>query len=303
MHKALAALCLACGLWGPALSAQFSFAALGDVPYNREEEPQFVTMMAEMNHQRLAFALHVGDFKDSRSACSDEVFKQRREWFDLAHHAFFYTPGDNEWTDCGKTAWDRREPLDRLEKLRELFFFRDTSLGQRPLTVESQRAKGYPENMRWTVEHVLFATVNVPGPDNNRKQMADESRRRTSALLQWMRDAFRIAKERKLPALVLATQADLWTGNRAFGEILATLAEEAQRYSGEVLVIHGDTHWFRFDRPLVDPRSQRPVENVSRLEVYGSPFVNWIQVTVNTERPRARFSVIPGSELLRDQKR
>jgi hypothetical protein len=299
----LGAFVLTLALCAAANAAQFSFAALGDTPYNREEEPQFVTMMAEMNHQRLAFALHVGDFKDSLTACSDELFKQRREWFGLSHHPFFYTPGDNEWTDCGRTAWGRRAPLERLAKLRELFFSQDASMGQRSLKAERQTARGYPEHMRWMVEDVLFATLNVPGPDNHRKDMPEEAGRRTPALLQWMHEAFRIAGDRKLPALVLAMQGNLWTGSRGYSDILAALAEEAQRYPGEVLVIHGDTHWFRFDRPLVDPRSGRHIENVTRLEVYGSPFINWIYVTANTDNGRARFSVVPGSQLMSDERR
>jgi hypothetical protein len=299
----LGAFVLTLAICASAPAAQFSFAALGDTPYNREEEPQFVTMMAEMNHQRLAFAVHVGDFKDSLTACSDELFKQRREWFGLSHHPFFYTPGDNEWTDCGRTAWGRREPLERLAKLRELFFSQDASMGQRSLKAERQTARGYPEHMRWMVENVLFATLNVPGPDNNRKDMPEEASRRTTALLQWMREAFRIAGDRKLPALVLAMQGNLWTGNRGYFDIIAVLAEEAQRYPGEVLVIHGDTHWFRFDRPLVDPRSGRHVENVTRLEVYGSPFINWIYVTANTDNGRARFTAIPGSQLNSEERR
>jgi hypothetical protein len=303
VYGMLGAAVLAHALCAAAAAAQFSFGALGDTPYNREEEPQFVTMIAEMNHQRLALALHVGDFKDSQSACTDEIFKQRREWFALSHHPFFYTPGDNEWTDCGRTVWGRRDPLDRLAKLRELFFTQDAGLGQRALPAERQMAQGYPENMRWTVEDVLFATLNIPGPDNHRRNMPEESRRRTAAVLQWMRESFRIAGERKLPALVLATQANLWTGNRGYADILAALADEARRYAGEVLVIHGDTHWFRFDRPLVDPRSGQKIENVARLEVYGSPFVNWVYVTVNTDNGRARFSVTPGSDLLVDRLR
>jgi hypothetical protein len=70
-----------------------------------------------------------------------------------------------------------------------------------------------------------------------------------------------------------------------------------------VLVIHGDTHWFRFDRPLVDPRSGHHVENVTRLEVYGSPFINWIYVTANTDNGRARFTAIPGSQLNSEERR
>ena len=64
-----------------------------------------------------------------------------------------------------------------------------------------------------------------------------------------------------------------------------------------MLVVHGDTHWFRFDKPLVDPRSVRRIDNVTRLEVYGSPFVNWIYVTVTVENGRAKFDATRGSDI------
>ena len=280
-----------------ATAAQFAFAALGDTPYTRDEEPQFISMIAEMNRQPLALVLHVGDFKDARSECSDALYLQRREWFQLSHHPFFYTPGDNEWTDCGRAYWARHAPLERLAKLRELFFASDSSLGQRTLHAERQHDRGHPEHMRWHIEDIVFATLNIPGPDNNRASMADESRQRTAALIDWMRDTFRIARSRALPGIVLATQANIWSGSSAYTRILETLAAEAQRYSGHVLVIHGDTHWFRLDRPLIDPATGRAIENVTRLEVYGSPFVDWVHVTVRTEGGKARFEVVPGSRI------
>jgi hypothetical protein len=80
--------------------------------------------------------------------------------------------------------------------------------------------------------------------------------------------------------------------------VLGALATEARRYPGEVLVIHGDTHWFRLDRPLVDPKTRQRVDNVTRLEVYGSPFVDWVQVTVRTQGGKAQFETTRGSNLL-----
>ena len=281
----------------PAFAAQFSFGAFGDVPYNRDEEPQLVSMIAEMNHQPLAFVIHVGDFKDSRSECSDALFAERREAFELSHHPFFYTPGDNEWTDCKRARWAPREPLERLQKLREIFFTRDSSLGQRPLRAQRQADKGYPENMRWSVDNVVFATLNIPGPDNHASAMPNESKRRTASVVEWMRQAFEVARSRKLPALVIATQANLFTGSSGYASIVKTLAAEAQRYGGEVLVVHGDTHRFRFDKPLVDPDSGHAIANVTRLEVHGSPFVNWSYVTVSVKDGRAGFSVVPGGDV------
>ena len=298
--RALVAALLACAIFGaPAAAAQIAFGAFGDVPYNRDEEPQLAAMIAEMNREKLAFAIHVGDFKDARTECSDALFLQRRETFALSHHPFFYTPGDNEWVDCRRARWAPREPLERLAKLRELFFARDSSLGQRPLAVQRQAARGYPENLRWIVDGVVFATINVPGPDNHQSAMPAESTRRTAAVLDWITQAFGAARERKAPALVLATQANLFTGSQGYVSIVKALSAEAQRYDGQVLVVHGDTHFFKFDKPLVDPDSGRAVANVSRLEVHGSPFVNWSYVTVSVENGRAKFSVTPGGDLRR----
>ena len=295
--KALAILALVFSFCAQTSAAQFAFAALGDTPYTRDEEPQFIAMIAEMNRQPLAFVMHVCDFKDARSECSDALYLQRQEWFQLSHHPLFYTPGDNEWTDCGRAYWARRDPLERLAKLRQLFFTRDASLGQRILHAERQHDRGYPEHMRWRVDDIVFATLNIPGPDNNLRLMAAESRQRTAALIDWMRDTFRIARSRKLPGIVLATQANIWSGSSGYARILGALAAEAQSYPGEVLVIHGDTHWFRVDRPLADPETRRAIENVTRLEVHGSPFVDWVHVSVRTEGGKARFEVVPGSRI------
>lgn len=288
---------LAClALSAPAGAAQFSFAVFGDVPYNAAEDLLILGMIAEMNREPLAFAMHVGDFKSSRSVCSDQVFQKRREWFASSRHPFVFIPGDNDWTDCARASRAPREPLERLAKLRELFFAGDTTLGQKVLPVDRQTARGHPEHLRWIVDGVVFATLNVPGPANN-ANAPQESQPRTEALLDWMREAFRIARERKLPGVVIALHANLWTGERAFQRLRDTLAAEAQRYTGEVLVVHGDTHWHRYDQPLVDPRSGKKIPNVTRLEVFGSPFVNWVQVTVSVEGGRARFAAMPAGQV------
>lgn len=297
MHAGRAAvLLLAFAFSSCGFAAQFSFAVFGDTPYNEWEEVQIVSMIGEMNRERPAFSMHIGDFKVAHAECSDGVYLQRREWFGLSHHAFIYIPGDNDWYDCGRALGAARDPLERLAKLREIFFSGDTTLGQRPLRLERQRDRGYPEHQRWTIEDVVFATLNVPGPNNNRRQ-PQEWKPRTAALLDWMRETFAIAHSRKLPAVVIALHADLWTGNPAFAEILAALADEAQAYSGSVLVVHGDTHWYRFDKPLTDPKSGRQIANVTRLEVFGSPFVNWTYVTVTTGGGKAKFEAVHGTDL------
>jgi hypothetical protein len=274
--------------WGHVCAAQFTFAAFGDLPYNAGEELVFGSIMAAIDEERLAFAIHVGDFKSTQAPCSDELFAQRLETFSKSKHPFVYIPGDNEWIDCRRAHWAKREPVERLAKLREMFFPGETTLGSRTFPVERQLSRGYPEHLRWIQEDVVFATLNVPGPSNN-AGVPGEAKPRTAAVLEWMRQAFRVARERKAPAVVLATHANLFTGSDGYSEIVAVLTAEAKRYAGAVLVVHGDTHRYRFDAPL-------PLENVMRLEVFGSPFLDWVRVTVTVENARARFSVSRGSE-------
>ena len=46
-------------------------------------------------------------------------------------------------------------------------------------------------------------------------------------------------------------------------------------------------------RPVVSAS----IKNVSRLEVHGSPFVNWSYVTLSVENGKASFAVTPGGDV------
>jgi hypothetical protein len=52
-----------------------------------------------------------------------------------------------------------------------------------------------------------------------------------------------------------------------------------------VLFVHGDTHMYTVDRPFRDARGER-VENLVRLETFGSPNVGWVRVSVDPDDSR-----------------
>jgi len=288
-------------LWsaGPGIAASFTFAAFGDAPYTEAEEAPFVGVIAAMNREPLAFVIHVGDFKSGWSPCTDALFHQRHEWFALSHHPLIYTPGDNEWTDCWRaigTSGAVGDPVNRLEQLRRLFIADGQSLGQRKIALARQGAE-YPEHARWLHGGVLFATLNVPGGDNNAR-LPNESTARSSRVEAWVVETFRTARVQSLNAVVLAMQANPWTfsGNvrKNYNTMLSVITRETQSFEGEVLLIHGDTHQYRIDRPLIDPNTRQPLRNFTRIEVFGSPFVNWVRITVKEENGRVRFEGTPG---------
>ncbi len=45
-----------------------------------------------------------------------------------------------------------------------------------------------------------------------------------------------------------------------------------------MLLVHGDTHFFKVDKPLYSP--DRLLVNLTRLQTFGSPLIHWVRVTV-----------------------
>ncbi|CAN5166936.1 hypothetical protein BH20ACT20_BH20ACT20_05590 [soil metagenome] len=82
-----------------------------------------------------------------------------------------------------------------------------------------------------------------------------------------------------------------------FHGFLQALREETVAFRRPVVLVHGDSHYFRVDKPLLDSQGRR-VENFTRLETPGNSAqtgnndVGWVKVLV---RPRSRevFSFQP----------
>lgn len=281
------------------------FAAVGDTPYSSYERRELPVMLDDIAAEHPSFIVHVGDFKDSRSVCSDDLFRDRRALFNAARVPFIYVPGDNEWTDCRKVLAGHFDPVERLQKLRELFFSQRYSLGQRTWPVQNQN-RNYPEHLLWRLGPVLFISLNVPGPDNNFGSGNRPSREfldRNPQLIAWLEHGFAQARREKMAGIVIAMQANPAFEHDApglthagFRPLLDTLRRESLAFAGQVLLIHGDTHRQRIDQPLRHPENRQPVANFTRLETFGFPFLGWVKVIVDDEHPRLfRFEVHPYS--------
>lgn len=243
-----------------------------------------------MNAQSLTFVLHVGDIKSSHDRCDDQLYLRRKRLFDTIGHPFLITPGDNDWTDCHRKSGGGYDPLERLRYFRELFYGAQPALA---IEREAQRPEfaDYVENLRWTINRVLFVTLHVVGSNNNlgRTAQADvEHRNRNAADVYWLRESFSLARERGLFGVVIAMHADAhleWSATRharsGFAELVQALREEAIAFARPVLLIHGDNHTLRFDHPLRDGHTAAPIENFTRLEVFGAPTAGWVKVTVH----------------------
>lgn len=275
----------------------FSFGVMGDIPYGAEEEARFLEMMRELDREPLAFVAHLGDFRGGGEECSDALFLRRLAQFRSSAHAFVYTPGDNEWADCPGRRGEAS--LERLAALRTLFFAHDRTLGARAFDQRSQRAclqppvagcgcGALPENRTWRTRRVRFVTVNVSGSRNNvgRGAATDrEARCRDEGNARWIAAAVDEARAEDAAALVILTQANpWWTSGNEFDAFLAAVRVAAARLARPVLLVHGDTHFYRADQPFRDGFGE-PLPNLQRLEAWGSPFVGWVRVHVDPARP------------------
>jgi hypothetical protein len=277
----------------------FSFMALGDLPYGPPEKADgpYRALIDRINTLDAKFSIHVGDFKSGSSLCSDAEFARQLEHFQRFKGAVFYTPGDNEWTDCHRTNNGAYDPLERLAALRQRFYKPGQSLGQQPLALQNQStalpAHGrFVENQRWMHQGVVFATLHIVGSNNNlegrHRAAAQEFFERDAANVAWIETTFEQARQQQARAVVLAFQADVfetktvwedfpsWSGFRtSIGETLLPLAS---RWGKPVLVVHGDSHQFKIDQPF--QLDKKPLSNITRLIVPGAADVRAVKVTV-----------------------
>ncbi len=289
----------------------YTFALVGDMPYYADPDaplpPEFVAaqyaaVLQEIDEADVEFVVHVGDTNSSR-VCADSVYAARYAEFEAIGHPVFYTPGDNEWLECDNAGLD---PMEQLEHLRAVFTQGDESLGGRKLPLERQSSSpGYEkfrENVRWRFGGDLYVTLHVVGGGNNRGPDAEpraEFVERTDAVIIWMRQSFELARQESLPGVVVAIHANpRWERfnrgepNPSFSTFLEALYSEAEAFDGPVLLLHGDTHTFRVDKPLSNNRTGEMLTNLTRVETFGHPHMHWVLITASSEDVD-RFDIQP----------
>jgi hypothetical protein len=179
------------------------------------------------------------------------------------------------------------------------------------------------ENRRWETKGVIFATLNIQGSCNNLCGVgadAAEYASRNAANIAWMRAAFDEARTEDAAAVMLISQAnpgfDLTGAPYAAGvpdaptrdpktldpaginpsiapgfqEFLVALRSEVTAFRKPVAYVHGDTHYFRIDKPFLAADGQR-LENFTRVETFGDNAANglndahWVKALVD---PKSR---------------
>jgi len=307
------------------------------------------------------FTAHMGDIKAGDTWCvggnaakdpasAANVYTNNFALFNTFLNGVVYLPGDNEWTDCHRTNNGAYNPQERLSYVRKTFFVTDQTLGKRHFTVKRQSSDAgfalYSENVMWQAGGIIFVGINQPGSNNNHQRNtsaslplpADDNEgeyvARNAANIAWVDKAFDLAgSNAKTRAVVLMHPGNVFERFIESGQnyttsgyegFVSTLRTRTVAFGKPVVLVGGDTHTVRIDKPLTTlypghctpvsatcvqqaPANASPIvvstagtriQNFTRVEVFGSPDAHWIRVVVDPNDPNVfsfGMQTIPGT--------
>lgn len=286
------------------------FYAIGDVPYhNPEDLDRLDNMISHLNQKSPAFTVHVGDIKTGSSLCSDAYYEEIHGRFMQFSHPFFYTPGDNEWTDCDRPLCGDYNPMERLDKIREIFFSEGvpmTKAEEMPAQNQSGEAgyEKFVENAIWQYGKVVFGTLHVVGSNNNLfpndSAKLTEYHERNTANLFWLERIFREAEESNAIGVAIFLHAALryfQADNNGFSDITRVLQEKTMAFGKPVMVIYGDHHKFMVDKPMRN-EDKKVVVNYTAVQVFGDRDMHAVKISIDKKNPQVfvvEQEIIPGN--------
>jgi len=309
----------------------YTIGLFGDMPYGALGRSQYPNLLANINDSRVAFSIFDGDLQAGGDGpCNDSLYTTALANFNTLQRPLIWLPGDNDWTDCwgryGTAQAPYHDPIERLNFERQLFDSTSQSLGDKTLTLTRESSEGghyaqYSENVRWVYGPVVYIGLNVQGSNDNypypetdgesgavvvrsdaeiQRERAEEVARK-AADLHWLDEGFAYARQIRAKGVLIDWQADPNFNNEqhltnahdwdAFPDYVNALRTETMNFPGQVMLVHGDSHYFKVDKPINMP-SGGVLGNFTRVETFGARQTHWVSVTVNPNDPNL-FEVQP----------
>ena len=316
--------------------AKYTVALWGDMPYNALGKQQYPNLLLDVNDAKVAFSIFDGDLKAGGDGpCTDEnLYTPALDYFSILKRPLVWVPGDNDWTDCwgrygaGTFTAETSDPLERLQHERDLFASTPFSLGQEKLRLWRQSYEGgkyakYSENVRWKYGPVVYIGLNVQGSNDNFPYAGVDGETRTQAQIDvqraeetarkeadifFLNEGFAYAKQVHALGVMIVWQADLNFNNEqhladarsydAFAGYASALGAASMAFPGQVALVHGDSHYFKVDKPLSTPQGG-VIKNFTRVETFGARNTHWVAATIDARNPYL-FSfeqrIVPGND-------
>jgi len=269
-----------------------TFLAIGDTPYTKEEERTLNNIVIpSIKKANYPFVVVYGDILSGRDSCTNELLTKRlNTFYNIKLNHVFYTPGDNDWTDCDRVKKEQR--YSELERLRFIRKYIKENKPNPPKQWNYKQQKKLIENTSWNYKDIQFATLHMVSTNNGRVEILlddknealDEVDYRDKANIDWLDQTFKKAKKNKSKAVIIISQADITKSkykkactksNRAkcnpFKNFTDHLRVEAKQFTDNkgqpkpVLFLHGDSNPYCFDKKF----GKDTAPNLWRLNAWG----------------------------------
>ncbi|WP_354686034.1 hypothetical protein [Cupriavidus necator] len=299
-------------------------ALLADLPQWPAAEANAATLFDYLAERKLDLVIHAGGIKGDTESCSDVVLTSRQQLLSQSPLPLIYVPGETDWAECRLPVNGGFDAVERLNRLRELFFPEDATLGRNPRPVQRQSDqalfRSFRENMRMSVGDVLIVGLNVPGDNNHYRNEGgrnSEFEDRREANRQWLARAFTLARQRDMDGIVVVAHGDPHFANGwekkgrpslldgfmrhrtrdGYLEFKRQLRDLTARFRGQVLLVHagetggegGDAGGFGTDKPLRDSNG-KTLQNFTRVSLPTATVSQWTELLI-TPGAASPFSV------------
>ncbi len=259
MKRLLAGLAVLIAVQAPTARAQpdtLSFGVIGHTFRKSADDTLLRRALAESDADNLGFVV-VNGVKSASEPCSDTLYEQRLGLLSKAKNGVVLSLAGSDWSDC-KRENGRPAAMERLTRMRDVYFQDEMSFGDTRLLLTRQstttKFRSYAENARWDMGNIVFATINLPAPNNH--YLTDAGRNgefedRLIANRYWLERVFTFAAREKRSGIVLFCDGNpaLHSGQTSvrgpdgsrdgFFEIRRQIIKHAATFPGKVLVVHG----------------------------------------------------------------
>ena len=231
----------------------FQFSVLMHVLQNSADENELRNALETAQLTNPAFIV-VNGMRSTREPCTDRLYRQRTALLESSTAPVILSLAGDDWIPC-RDRQNRPAPTAWLNLLRDQMYGDISWSGGKHIPLRRQSAiaafRNYAENTRWTVENVLFATINVPANNNHYVASAggnSEFEDRQIANRDWLhRLAIQARRERKAAIILFCDGNPMPDPGRkieqrdGYVEIRQQLKSLAEKSGAKVLVIQGPT--------------------------------------------------------------
>ena len=236
--------------------ADMSFGVIGYTFREAADEALLRRAITESDTDNLGFVV-VNGIKAANEPCSDALYEKRLTMLSRAKNGIVLSLAGSDWSDC-KRDNGRSAAMERLTRMRDVYFQDEMSFGETRLILTRQststKFRSYAENARWDMGNVVFATINLPAPNNH--YLTDAGRNgefedRLIANRYWLERTFTFATREKRAGVVLFSDGNPGVhsgrtsargpdgGRDGFVEIRRQIVALAAAFPGKVLFVHG----------------------------------------------------------------